>query len=760
MRNSARLISALCAAACVLSASETRTWTQDEYAEFAKGDLKRLSVSSDGRLRLAPQFRELLDTSSVYLWALAEDSKGNLYAGGGGPGGPGGAGVFAIAPNGKTRTVAQFDELEVHALAIDRQDRIYAATAPDGKVYRLTASSKFTAGAKPASSATSSDAKSSPNSKPSPNKPEVFFDPKAKYIWAMAFDSRGDLYVATGDRGEIYRVTPDGKGKLFYKTSETHARSLAVDAAGNLIVGTEPGGLIIRVSPAGEGFVLYQAARREVTAIAVAKNGAIYAAAVGNRTPGFTPAPARPAEPAPPAPPAGAPPQAAAPRPPVTSPAPIAGGSEVYRIDKDGFPRRVWGHAQQVAYGIAFDSDQRPLIGTGNKGIIYRLDSDLVYTELLNTPPTQVTALYTSPSGKVYAGTGNVGKVYQIGPGLEKEGVIESDVFDAGMFSYWGRLSFRGALSGGRIALDTRSGNLDRPQSDWSPWSPAADRIASPPARFIQWRATLQASPSGASPELRAVDVAYLAKNIAPEVEQIEITPANYRFPPQAHLTISTPPALSLPPLGRPARTPSVNLGGDSGATSMQYAKGWIGARWSASDDNDDPLLFTVQIRGENETVWKPLTDKLTERRFSWDSTSFPDGDYRIRIIATDAPGNTPAEALTGELISDSFTIDNTPPAITGLAGTVNGNQLVVRWKATDARSLIDKAEYSINGGDWTLVDPVTRLTDSREEDYEISIPRPSPGEQNVAVRVADEFDNQAVRSVTIPDSAAAEHSK
>ena len=60
-----------------------------------------------------------------------------------------------------------------------------------------------------------------------------------------------NLYVATGDQGEIHRVTPAGAGSVFFKTEETHARSLAVDAGGNLIVGTDPSGLILRVSVTG-----------------------------------------------------------------------------------------------------------------------------------------------------------------------------------------------------------------------------------------------------------------------------------------------------------------------------------------------------------------------------------------------------------------------------------------------------------------------------------------------------------------------------
>ena len=79
-------------------------------------------------------------------------------------------------------------------------------------------------------------------------KSEVFFDPKAKYIWALAFAPSGDLYVATGDHGEIYKVTPDGKGSLFFQTEEAHARSMAIDHDGNVIVGTEPSGMIMRIT--------------------------------------------------------------------------------------------------------------------------------------------------------------------------------------------------------------------------------------------------------------------------------------------------------------------------------------------------------------------------------------------------------------------------------------------------------------------------------------------------------------------------------
>ena len=243
----------------------------------------------------------------------------------------------------------------------------------------------------------------------------------------MAFNRGGDLFVATGDQGEIHsRSRPTARARCSSRSDETHVRSLAIDASGNLIVGTEPGGLVIRVSPAGAGFVLYQMAKKEVTAVAVGPDGAIYAAAVGTKQAaqgsGSSAPQAAPAQISinPQAGAAGAAPQ---PRPPSTPPPPslgasaVTGGSEVYRIDPGGTPRRYWTHAQDVVYAIAFDQEGRVLLGTGNKGNLYRIESATQYTLMLNVPCTQITA-FGGGNGHLYAVTGNVGKVYEIGPAL------------------------------------------------------------------------------------------------------------------------------------------------------------------------------------------------------------------------------------------------------------------------------------------------------------------------------------------------------
>lgn len=721
---------ALTAAPQLSFAVETHVWEQSDQADFSRGTPKHLSIRSDGHVTLSPLFKELDSTGIPYLWAVAQDSKGDLFYGGGAPTGAN-TKVFELAPNAKkSKVVAELPGLEVHALAVDSQDRVYAAVMPDAKVYRIDS-----------------------------GKPTLFFDPKCKYIWAMQFDKSGNLFVATGDAGIVFKVSPDGHGKEFFRSEETHARSMTMDADGNLIIGTEPGGLIFRVTPAGQSFVLYQTSKREVTAVAV-HDGVIYAASVGSRPSGgvsltgpipvlppTTPAPATTGVPGiritatPTAPPAIG-----------SLSASVSGGSEVYRIEKDGFAEPIWSSSSDLVYAIAFDPAGKPLLGTGNKGLIYRVDSNTLSTQLLNAPPTQVTGFLQGRNGDVYAVTGNVGNLYAIGPGLEPSGTFESDVLDAGgEFAYWGKVHLTAEIHNGSIEVETRSGNVNRPQQNWSPWSkvnvtPLGGQINSPAARFLQYRLTINSGGSE-SPDLSSVDLAYLPKNIAPRVTELEMAPYNYKETANS-LTLErnveasgSPASLTMPAVGqRKAPTP-LNVEGSAASATLQYSKGYLTVRWAASDQDGDPLIFKVEIRSKGSSIWRLLKDKLQDHFYSFDSNAFPDGDYVLRVSASDAPDNTPQTALSASMTSDAFTIDNTPPEIIDVSESGGS----VKFTAKDALSWIAKAEYSVDGGEWTLLDPIGKVTDSQVLHFQMPT---KPGEL-VAVRVFDENDNVVVKQFT-----------
>src|SRR5262249_40026529 len=150
---------------------------------------------------------------------------------------------------------------------------------------------------------------------------------------------------------------------------------------------------------------------------------------------------------------------------------------------------------------------------------------------------------------------------------------------------------------------------------------------------------------------------------VAPRIEAIEITPANYKFPAPT-TPASTPPALSLPAMGKSARASSSASESSTTTPAMTCAKGYIGARCTASDEKGDTLIYSIHIRGVKETEWKLLRDKVREKYATWDSTGFPDGEYRVRITASDRLGNPPEQALSSSLESEVFLIDNTPPQI------------------------------------------------------------------------------------------------
>ena len=399
-----------------------------------------------------------------------------------------------------------------------------------------------------------------------------------------------------------------------------------------------------------------------------------------------------------------------------------------------------------------------PLLATGNKGVIYRVDSEHLSTELLNAPPTQVTAFLQQQEGPIYAVTGNVGNLYSIGPALEVKGTLESDVLDANEFAYWGKAHLTSTPRGGVISLETRSGNVSNPQNSWSAWSKVdlsdqGGAVKSPAARFLQYRLTLaRGSEQMNSPELSLIDIPFLPRNVAPRIQQIEIAPVNYRQPPSSNslernVTASgSPTTLTLPAVGQ-KRSNASSLSLDSGGSAtLQYSKGYVTARWSATDANGDPLVYRVEIRPKSGAHWQLLKDKLPDRFYSFDSSAFPDGQYILRITASDAPGNPPANALTSTLESDIVTIDNTPPQIVDVSATKSGSQCTVTFTAKDALSWIDKAEYSLDGGEWVLLEPENRVTDSQTLNFKVS----GKEGQTLAVRVFDEDDNSIVKQVPL----------
>ena len=190
-----------------LRAASPQFWRIEGAKGFLEGDLSGLSLDSEGRLRLGPAVRQVYDPAAPNAWAVARDAKGALYVGTGNDGR-----VMKIA-GGTGSLFFDSEELEVHALAVAPDGRVFAGTSPDGAVYAIDPAGKATR----------------------------FFDPEEKYIWALAFDGSGNLYVATGGEGRVYKVDKGGKATVVLTASDTHVLSMAIDRKGRLFAGTRAG---------------------------------------------------------------------------------------------------------------------------------------------------------------------------------------------------------------------------------------------------------------------------------------------------------------------------------------------------------------------------------------------------------------------------------------------------------------------------------------------------------------------------------------
>lgn len=728
-------------AAATLQAAGARFWQVSTQADFLGGEVESLSIDQYGRLVLGPAATPVGDSASPFLWTLIAAPAGTLYAGTGNDGR-----VYRYTRDG-TRTVF-FDapELEVHALALAPNGGLYVGTSPDGKIYRVDASGAST----------------------------VYFDPEDKYIWSLATDASGVLYAATGDKGLVYRITGAGKGEVFYRTKATHALTLLMGRNGDLLAGTEAPGKVFRIRKDGTGFVVLDPGLQEISALRLDDKGMLYAAGFTGRVASDDRGGADRLGPEPPRPVPVASVSTEITSMTVVDAAGVSAASgtparedrravkgAVYRIAPDGLYDTLWTSSDDAPYDVLPEADGSLLVATGNKGKVYRLAGEPVRVTLVaRADAQQVTAFARDAKGPVWCATANPGKLLRLSNEQATKGSYQSVVRDADTVSTWGAISWRGQTPAGTaVKLHTRSGNTSVPDETWSAWSaaytkPEGEQVTSPKARYLQWKLELNGTAT-MSPLVTSVTVAYLQRNLRPDVTSITVHPpgvifqkpfssgdteiagfegmTNDRRAAAATAPGAPPTASSTPPLGR-----------------RGYQKGLQTLIWKADDANDDDLQFDVLYRREGETSWKPLKRGLSDSIYVWDTTSVPNGTYVVQIVASDAPANPPGSALAGERESRAFDIDNAPPSIDVTAVRREGARTVVGFTVKDAFSSVQRVEYSLDGDRWRAIYPKDGIADSPSEEFELAIDGDTT-DRAVILRAVDAMNNVATARAEAP---------
>jgi two component regulator with propeller domain len=737
-RSSAVLLLAL-SSVLPAHAVTVETWSAATGAELARGRLDGTALDARGRIRLAPTVRTIWGPDAGVVWALdavAED-----------------AAFLALSGPGRVLRVAAGKSPEVWFESADEELVTAIAAEPGGVVFGVAPGGRVLRARKPQASETKS---------------ELVIDTHAAFVWALARDGDGTLWVGTGAPGRLLRLRGSGPPEVVFETGDDPVRSIAPLPGGGVAFGTGARGQVLRLEKSGTPFALLDADETEIAALAVAKDGTIFALAaqrskqpVAGRAPGESeggePGVARvtvsaqapdedEGEPQPPPP---GPPR------PQPRPGPVApAGGALYRIDRNGDVRRLWQTNDSTPFDVLVPDTGPVLVSTGDKGRVYSIDREGRVAQLLRVSSDQASVLAAGRAGSVIVGGTTDARVEIVGPGPRPEGAYETVPIDAGTVATWGRLRWAAETpKGSRLEIETRAGNTAEPDATWSEWTATATtdgesgaETRAPAARWFQARFRLFAGRGEETPSVGRVEVSYQPRNRPPVLTALNVEAPGIvwvRGPSQASLP--TGPVVADDPVAR--RQLSTVLPGRSSLGSIRkgYEPGTRTFSWRADDPDRDRLKYTLELRPEGEDATYVLAHDLVDEFFSWDARSVPDGIYRVSLIADDALDNANGTHRSTERDSDSFHVDNHRPGV----GTPEIHKTdagwEVRFEAEDPGGQIAAVEAAIDGGEWTPLAPDDGVADSPLERYRLDVPRellPERSERTVLVRVVDAAGN------------------
>ncbi|WP_174582081.1 WD40 repeat domain-containing protein [Candidatus Methylacidithermus pantelleriae] len=683
--------------------------------DFEKGDLISASLSEEGVLRPAPLVEKVAELPVDEVWWVLPSPEGDLLLGAS----PGGR-IFRVTKDGQSTVYATIPERYPYAAALGPSGELYVGGSPGGKVYRIVK-----------------------------GKREELFDPKETYIWSLLWSPQGDLFVGTGIRGRVYRVNRRGSGSLYSQMEATHVRCLSWDPwAKRLLAGGSDRGVLVQFQgPGPEGsIVIADSGRQEIPRIVSLPSGDIFFLATGLPTPpassvggsetrgeargdagipvvlapDFSEA-TNPGAPSPPGPPRAGGISVEAARP--------VSASAIWRLDRSLYPLLLQEFKGTASTLDWLEKEKRLLVGIGGQeALLYRctLRGEGELWAKLGTG--MVSAAYADPGGTVWVVTSHPCRMYRVSTLRRGVGIYESSPLDSGLFARWGSVRVTGK---GKVHIETRTGNVPRPGTSWYGWQPVrGDLCQNPPARYLQFRLRLEEDGF-----VNRVEVAYLPQNVPPQVTEVDVLPSGFGY-----TEMVSPPG---PPAPKTIEQLLSEKGRVEGTESLfrlptryqpREGRGLRTVVWKAVDPDGDVLRYRIDYRREPGGAWQLLAKDLKEPIFTWDTSGWPDGQYRVRVEASDQADNAPGEGRSDSLESSPFVVDNTPPAVRVLFRA--GDR--VRFEVTDLSSGIKSVLVSTDGREFLPALPKDGMVDSQREEFEV----PCPAGSSVFIRAEDQAGN------------------
>jgi hypothetical protein len=679
MKPSSLLSAGLLAAGCLVFAATsqavgTRRITLDKEADFKGGDLKGVAVDSDGSVRAGLDLGTLPIAAATSIWAALPQKDGSVLLG------TGNEGKLLKVQAGAVSVVAETKALAVTSLVNAWGGSVAVGTLPDGKVMKLERGKLS----------------------------DLATLKGAEHVFALAFDAKNNaLYAATGPEGKLFRITAQGNAQVYFDAEEQHLMSVAVGPDGSVYAGASDKAKLYKITGPGRATVLYDFGRTEVRAIAVGPKGDVYAIANDLKN-GFT-VPAKPART-----------QEGTPAAPVAPPAKAKGKGTLYHFTPEGLPDRLYDNDDEHFTSLALGDDARVYVGTGVEGRVYAVDRAGRVALVADTDERQVSALVLAGPVRLVASSDPA--VLHTLKGIGgPDAVWTSRVFDAGLRARFGRMSWEAS---GKIQVSTRTGNTKDPDDTWSEWSHETTDpgpVGSPPARFFQVRARFAQDPNA---ELSEFEVAFVTDNLKATIDDVNARPR------------------------RDSNDDAIKM---SGGPVSRKPDSKLSISWKVDNPDKDEMRYRLQYRLVGTTTWYDLTRRdevLTKESYDWDTSTLPEGRYRVRVSGSDELSNPPDRVTHADAESGIVLVDNTPPRIENLRATGRRIQGV----ALDGVGPIQRIEVALAGRDeWVPFYPKDGIFDEAREEFDFDVTvLSSTGPALLAIRVYDDANNFVIQNVAL----------
>ncbi|MBM4362524.1 MAG: hypothetical protein FJ104_07570, partial [Deltaproteobacteria bacterium] len=463
---------ALLALAAPALAVGTRSFELTRIDDLKGGSLDGVAVDSAGNVRAGLTLGKVEVPDATFVWSLLARKDGSVLLGSGNDG------RIHVFDGTAVKPFAETGALVVTSLVEGPGGDVFAATLPDGEIFKVTS-----------------------------GKAAKFVKlPGAEHVFQLAYDARsGALFAATGPEGKLFRVDARGNAQVYFDASEQHLVSVAVAPDGVVYAGAGDKAKLYQVSGPGRATVLHDFGRTEVRAIAVSAAGDVYAVANELKSGAFT-APKRGGA-------AG----------PAQRPAKTTGKGTLCRFDAGGRPEQLIDDKDEAFTALALGDDGQPYVGTASEGRVYTVDARHAVSLVADVEERQIGALLLQGQRRVVAAS-DPAVLHPVRGVGGPDAVWTSKPLDAGLRARFGRLDWTAT---GPLELSTRSGNTAEPDETWSPWSAAigapAD-VASPAARFVQIRAAFARDPKAV---LSAVSLPFVTDNLRALVTEVEVDGAS-----------------------------------------------------------------------------------------------------------------------------------------------------------------------------------------------------------------------------------------